>query len=116
MAATDLWVLRWAPRPMTMITARTTMRSASPTWQLLVLGIAIGTYVLLHTLQTYFAYLTGYSLFDLAAYEQGFWNAIENPPIFSTPEGEMSRFGRHFSPIFYVILPFYFISPGSLIL
>src|SRR5258706_15859854 len=99
-------------RVRTMIPSEKTLPTASPTWHLLVLGIAITAYVALHTLQTYYAYLTGHSLFDLAVYEQGFWNAIGNPPFFYTPEGEMSRFGRHFSPIFYVILPFYLISPG----
>ncbi|HEX5414223.1 MAG TPA: DUF2079 domain-containing protein, partial [Chloroflexota bacterium] len=69
--------------------------------------IAVAAYAVLNSLQDYANYLAGRSLFDLAVYEQGFWNALGNPPFFYSLEGSMSRFGRHFSPVFYLILPFY---------
>ena len=83
----------------------------------LALGAAVLTYITLTSLQEIANYQSGRSLFDLAVYEQGFWNALGNPPFFYSLEGSMSRFGRHFSPVFYLILPFYLLhsSPVTLL-
>jgi uncharacterized membrane protein len=82
-----------------------------------VLGVAVLAYIVLFSARTIAAYQSGGSLFDLAVYEQGFWNALGDPPFYYSLEGEMSRFGRHFSPVFYVILPFYLIysDPSTLL-
>ena len=77
----------------------------------LLLGLAVAGYVALFAARTISAHLTGSTLFDLATYEQGFWNALGDPPFFYSLEGEMSRFGRHFSPFFYLLLPFYWLRP-----
>jgi uncharacterized membrane protein len=76
---------------------------------LVVLGVA--AYAALFSARTISAYTSGASLFDLAAYAQGFWNALGNPPFFYSLEGETSRLARHFSPFFYVLLPFYWLKP-----
>lgn len=83
---------------------------------LAVLVLVVVVYATLNTLQDYANYLAGRSLFDLAVYEQGFWNGLGNPPFFYSLEGPMSRFGRHFSPVFYVILPFYLLHSDPLTL
>ena len=79
-------------------------------WALLV-GAAVIAYVALFTAKTVAAYQSGGSLFDLACYVQGFANALGDQPFFYSLEGEMSRFGRHFSPFFYLLLPFWLVRP-----
>lgn len=76
------------------------------------LAAAVSAYALLFALRTSQVFWSGGSLFDLAVYEQGFWNALGSPPFFYSLEGEMSRFGRHFSPVFYLLLPAYWLYPA----
>lgn len=64
-------------------------------------------YVVAYSSKSISAYATGNTLFDLGAFEQGFWNATKGTLFFYSLEGEMSRFGRHFSPIFIFMLPIY---------
>ena len=71
------------------------------------LSILILVYVVAYSSKSISAYATGNTLFDLGTFEQGFWNATNGTLFFHSLEGEMSRFGRHFSPIFILILPFY---------
>jgi len=80
----------------------------------LALAIAIALYVVAYSSLSIAAYRTGHTLFDLALFEQSFWNAARGT-LFSVslevtrPDlvAQMSHFGRHFSPIFFLLLPFY---------
>ncbi len=73
----------------------------------LALAALIALHVVAYSSKTIAAYATGQTLFDLATFEQGFWNATGGTLFFYSLEGELSRFGRHFSPIFFLLLPLY---------
>ena len=89
---------------------------------MLVAGVAL--YVIAYSSLLIAAYRTGHTLFDLALFEQSFWNAAHGT-LFSVslevtrPDlvAQMSHFGRHFSPIFFVLLPFYMLhqQPSTLL-
>jgi uncharacterized membrane protein len=49
------------------------------------------------------------TLFDLAVFEQAFWTAARGELFYSSLEGDISHFGRHFSPFFYLLLPVYLL-------
>lgn len=70
-------------------------------------ALLIALYVVAYSSKTIAAYRTGQTYFDLATFEQGFWNATQGTLFFYSLEGELSRFGRHFSPIFFLLLPIY---------
>ncbi|HEX7101167.1 MAG TPA: DUF2079 domain-containing protein, partial [Nitrolancea sp.] len=79
----------------------------------LIIIIAVALYVVAYSSLSIAAYRTGHTLFDLALFEQSFWNAARGT-LFSVslevtrPDlvAQMSHFGRHFSPIFFLLLPF----------
>ncbi|HVX30193.1 MAG TPA: DUF2079 domain-containing protein, partial [Nitrolancea sp.] len=91
---------------------------------LLGLTVAIVLYVIAYSSLSIAAYRTGHTLFDLALFEQSFWTAAHGS-LFSVslevtrPDlvAQMSHFGRHFSPIFFVLLPFYLLhqQPSTLL-
>ena len=64
-------------------------------------------YIVAYSARSIHAYTIGTTLFDLATFEQSFWNATHGTLFFSSLEGDISHFGRHFSPIFYLLLPIY---------
>ena len=78
------------------------------------LGAVVALYAVVYSSLSIAAYRTGRTLFDLAAFEQSFWNATQGR-LFSVslevtrPDlvVQMSHFGRHFSPIFFLLLPVY---------
>jgi uncharacterized membrane protein len=80
----------------------------------LALIIAVTLYAIAYSSLSIAAYRTGHTLFDLALFEQSFWNAARGT-LFSVslevtrPDlvAQMSHFGRHFSPIFFLLLLFY---------
>ncbi|MBI2865709.1 MAG: DUF2079 domain-containing protein [Chloroflexi bacterium] len=74
---------------------------------LVALAIFVVAYVVAYSSKSIAAYTTGNTLFDLATFEQGFWNATKGTLFFYSLEGEMSRLGRHFSPIFIPLVPLY---------
>lgn len=59
-------------------------------------------------------YRSGRTLFDLAAFEQSFWSAVRGGLFLCSLEvirpdlvAQMSHFGRHFSPVFVLLLPIF---------
>lgn len=84
-------------------------------------AVVVAAFVLIYTISystlSIARYWTGQTLFDLATFEQGFWNATQGTLFFYSLEGELSRFGRHFSPIFFLLLPAYALhrSPSTLL-
>lgn len=89
---------------------------------LLVAGVA--AYVLTYSSLSIATYRSGHSLFDLAAFEQSFWTAAHGHLFLNSLEvtrpdltAQMSHFGRHFSPILFVLLPAYMIhqEPSTLL-
>jgi uncharacterized membrane protein len=53
---------------------------------------------------------------DFSIFDQGFYTALRHGmPFFNTYE-DGSHFGKHFSPIFYLLLPFYAIYPSTVTL
>jgi uncharacterized membrane protein len=90
----------------------------------LILIVAVTLYVIAYSSLSIAAYRTGHTLFDLALFEQSFWSAARGS-LFSVslevtrPDlvAQMSHFGRHFSPIFFLLLPFYLLyqQPSTLL-
>jgi uncharacterized membrane protein len=90
----------------------------------LALVVAVALYAIAYSSLSIAAYRTGHTLFDLALFEQSFWNAARGT-LFSVslevtrPDlvAQMSHFGRHFSPIFFLLLPFYMVhqQPSTLL-
>ncbi len=81
---------------------------------LLCVGIAL--YTVAYSSLSIATYRAGRSLFDLAAFEQSFWNAAHGRLFLTSLEvtrpdvvAEMCHFGRHFSPIFVLLLPIYML-------
>ncbi len=74
-----------------------------------ILGLSLLTllYIVAYSSKSIATYTSGNSLFDLAVFSQAFWNTTEGSLFYSSLEGDMSHFGRHFSPVFFVLLPLY---------
>lgn len=54
-------------------------------------------------------------VWDLAAFEQSFWNTINGRIMFNNFEGT-NHLAIHFSPFLFLLVPFYFLWPGPEIL
>jgi uncharacterized membrane protein len=78
-----------------------------------VLALAIATYAVLFSFLCSMRYLSSYlGDPDYALFDQGFYTTLKSgTPFVNTFEGH-SSFGKHVTPIFYVLLPFYAIRPG----
>ena len=76
-----------------------------------VLGLMILAYIWTYTVTSIHFYTIGLTYFDLAVFDQSFWNALRGTLFFNSLEGDISHFGRHFSPILYFLLPFYAVHP-----
>lgn len=81
-----------------------------------VLCAGIALYIVAYSSLSIATYQSGRSLFDLAAFEQSFWNAAHGSLFLCSLEvtrpdlvAQMSHFGRHFSPIFILLLPVYIL-------
>jgi uncharacterized membrane protein len=84
----------------------------------LLLGLAVLVYTVV---LSYFTILRNYEFetyaWDLGIFNQSFWTTLHNGSLFYStvelivnPSG--SFFGTHFSPILFLVLPFYAIYPG----
>jgi len=80
---------------------------ATAAW--LMLAVAIAIYIVAYASKSIYAYRIGVTLFDLAVFEQAFWNATQGTLFYSSLEGDISHFGRHFSPFLILLLPFYML-------
>lgn len=74
---------------------------------LALLLLAILVYIVAYSSKSIYHYRIGVTLFDLAVFDQSFWNATQGTLFYTSLEGGISHFGRHFSPIFFLLLPFY---------
>lgn len=89
------------------------MYSTKSTSKLNLLITSISLYIFIIALLTFSAQYKnfGESSGDLAVHNQCFWNAINGKGFINTFEGG-HHFGIHFSPIFYLLLPFYYLYPS----
>jgi uncharacterized membrane protein len=90
------------------------LRETYPPGEWLCAGLLVGfmvLYVWAYSAKSIHAYTIGETYFDLAVFEQSFWNALRGTLFFNSLEGNISHFGRHFSPFFYLLLPFYALRP-----
>lgn len=78
---------------------------------LALLAVAILLYIVAYSSKSIYHFRIGVTLFDLAVFDQAFWNATRGTLFYTSLEGEISHFGRHFSPIFFLLLPFYVLRP-----
>lgn len=78
---------------------------------LALLLVAVLLYIVAYSSKSINHYRIGVTLFDLAVFDQSFWNATQGTLFYTSLEGEISHFGRHFSPIFFLLLPFYALRP-----
>lgn len=78
---------------------------------LALLLLAILLYIAAYSSKSIYHFRIGVTLFDLAVFDQSFWNATQGTLFYTSLEGGISHFGRHFSPIFFLLLPFYALRP-----
>lgn len=81
----------------------------------LVLALAV-VYFLLYSALAVLRHRSYHSLgFDLGLFDQAFWNTIQGRPFESTMSQALpvphSLLGDHFSPIYWLIVPFYYLYP-----
>lgn len=89
------------------------------------LAAGVVAYAVTYSSLSIATYRSGHSLFDLAAFEQSFWTAAHGHLFLNSLEvtrpdltAQMSHFGRHFSPILFVLLPAYLLheEPSTLLI
>lgn len=79
--------------------------------------LILGYFVIFSVLSSLRHYTFQTQVWDLAAFEQSFWNTVHGKIMFNNFEGT-THFAIHFSPFLLLLVPFYFIwqSPYTLLI
>ncbi|MDD1729273.1 MAG: DUF2079 domain-containing protein [Methanospirillum sp.] len=77
-----------------------------------IVAIGIAIYVLFFTYLSLFQYNTFQLEYDLAVFNQAFWNTVMNGELLTNSLTQSSQFGIHFSPILLTLVPVYALFPG----